>query len=508
MIPTPSEASLLLSSLHLLSAKEVSRLLALLPTRTELATARLIDFVRLTWSWIEAAPFIDNWHIGGICEHLQAVTEGQIQNLVINVPPGCTKSMLVSVFWPAWEWTRQPETRWFFASYDQRLSTRDSVNCRALIASQPYQEAWGERFQFTDDQNQKTYYATDKGGWRLATSIGGHGTGEHPHRIVVDDAMDAKGANSPAERQAVRDWWNLTMSTRGVTLGASRVIIAQRLSEDDLPGHVLQGGGYEHICLPMRYEPGRMKATSLGWTDPRTTPGELLTPRQFDEATVTKLEQDLGPHGTAGQLQQRPMPPGGTEWPAEYFPDSIWVDDADWPDHFVVKAMSLDPSKGRSDKTGDYAAFIMAGLDSVGRIWIRADLRRGFTTSQIVDTGINHCQQFGASAFVIEINQFQELLAQEFVRVSRERRLALPVWGINNHEPKVVRIRRIGPYLARGEMRFLRGCKGTKLLVDQLRQFPTADHDDGPDGLEQAIRMIRRMLGDKPKTGAPELIRG
>src|SRR5262245_48051644 len=173
---------------------------ALLPTdeayhwqaATELQQRRrarqsLHEFVRQGWAEVEAVPFVDNWHVGALCEHLQAVTAGQIQNLLINVPPGLGKSLLTCVFWPAWEWTHDPAVRWLFASYDQRLSTRDAVRCRALLSKPWYRARCLRPFCLNGEQNQKTYYETDQGGYRLATSIGGHASGEHPDRIVCDD---------------------------------------------------------------------------------------------------------------------------------------------------------------------------------------------------------------------------------------------------------------------------------------------------------------------------------
>ncbi len=268
---------------------------------------------------MESAPFVDNWHIGALCEHLQAVTAGQIPKLLINVPPGMGKSLITCVFWPAWEWTNDPTVRWFCASYDQRLSTRDAVRCRALLSRPWYRGRCAQPFRLTPEQNQKTYYETDQGGYRLATSIGGHGSGEHPDRIVCDDPHNVQQAESPLERQSVLDWWNLTMSTRGVSRNARRVIIMQRLHEDDLSGHVLGEGDWVHLCLPMRSERGRMQVTPLGWTDPRTEEGTLLCPQQFSEVAVSRLEKALGLYGTAGQLQQRPVPREGGMFKASYF---------------------------------------------------------------------------------------------------------------------------------------------------------------------------------------------
>ncbi len=284
-----------------------------------MARKSLYEFVRQGWTEVEAAPFVDNWHIGAICEHLQAVTAGQIPKLVINVPPGLGKSLLTCVFWPAWEWAQDASVRWFFASYDQRLSTRDSVRCRALIQRPWYHARCLPKFRLTGDQNQKNYYETDQGGYRLATSVGGHGSGEHPDRIVCDDPHNVQQAESPQERQSVLEWWDLTMSTRGVSRNARRVIIMQRLHEEDLSGHVLATGDWVSICLPMRYEQGRMTLTPLGWTDPRREEGDLLAPVQFSETRVAEQEKNLGAYGAAGQLQQRPVPKGGGMFRDYYF---------------------------------------------------------------------------------------------------------------------------------------------------------------------------------------------
>jgi hypothetical protein len=285
----------------------------------------LYEFVRQGWAEVEAVPFVDNWHIGAICEHLQAVTAGQIPKLLINVPPGSGKSLLTSVFWPAWEWAIDPSVRWLFASYDSKLSTRDSVRCRALIAKPWYRARRLHKFDLTGDQNQKTYFETDQGGYRLATSIGGHGSGEDPDRIVCDDPHNVQQAESPQERQSVLDWWDLTMSTRGVSRNARRVIIMQRLHQDDLSGHVLADGDWVHLCLPMRYEPGRMPTTPLGWADPRTEEGALLCPAQFSSVAVAQLEKSLGAYGAAGQLQQRPVPREGGMFKESYFNQRVKV---------------------------------------------------------------------------------------------------------------------------------------------------------------------------------------
>lgn len=271
------------------------------------------------WPHVEPDPLTWGWHMDAICEHLEAVTAGEIENLLVNVPPGCSKSTIVSVMWPTWEWADRPAGRWFFASYDQELSTRDSLKCRNLIKSPWYQARFRHAYQLSGDQKLKTHFSNDKKGWRIASSVGGHGMGEHPDRIVVDDPHNTKQAESDVQRLATIRWWTQQMSTRGIARGVRRVIIMQRLHEGDLSAQVLEEGGFVHLMLPMRYEPRRRCVTS--WTtesgetkrfeDPRKDEGELLAPDRYPEAVVEKLEKRLGPYGRAGQLQQRPAPEEG-----------------------------------------------------------------------------------------------------------------------------------------------------------------------------------------------------
>src|ERR1700719_4714764 len=153
----------------------------------EIAARNLRDFVLQAWPVVDAStPFVPGWRIDAIIDHLEAVTRGQIRNLLINVPPRHMKSLLVSVFWPAWEWIRWPERRWLYSSYGAQLTIRDSVKCRRLIESPWYQERWRDRFALASDQNTKCRFDNDRSGYRLSTSVGGAATGEGGDRIVCD----------------------------------------------------------------------------------------------------------------------------------------------------------------------------------------------------------------------------------------------------------------------------------------------------------------------------------
>jgi len=320
----------------------------------------LYKFLKGSWRYIDASPFTDGWPIEAVAEHLQAVADGDIKRLIINIPPRCAKSSLTSVAFPAWVWaqprqwdspTSGPGVQFLHASYAQQLALRDSVKCRRLIDSPWYQQRWGERFRLTGDQNTKTRFDNDQNGSRLSTSVGSALTGEGGSIIVVDDPNAAQEAFSEATIQTTIEWWDSALSTRlnDPKTGAF-IVIQQRLSEEDLTGHIMSKnqGGWTHLCLPMRYEWRRHSVTPIGWNDPRGVDAEgtplvdvdedgnripisieaeetlekreglLLWPERFGEREVAILENQLGPWAAAGQLQQRPEPKGGgiikTDW--------------------------------------------------------------------------------------------------------------------------------------------------------------------------------------------------
>ena len=187
----------------------------------------------------------------------------------------------------------------------------------------------------------------------------------------------------------------------------------------------------------------------------------------------------------------------GCEWPNSYFPDSLWFDD--WPQGLTLKTIALDPSKGRDAKSGDYSAFVLLGRTDDGMLWCEADLGRR-TAEQIVEDAIEHQRVFLADAFAIESNAFADLFCTLIARESQRRGIMVPVVPVVNTVNKQVRIRRLGPYLARGAIRF-RSTPGTKLLIQQLRDFPLALHDDAPDAAELALRTMVQVHNGRQRRG-------
>jgi len=250
--------------------------------RAEKARRSFYEFVVQAWPIMEpATPFVPGIHVEAICQHLQAVAEGRLGNLIINVPPGHAKSLLCAVFWPAWVWTHKPQIRWLFASYSATLSVRDSVRCRRLIESDWYQQRWGTVYQLSPDQNEKHRFENEASGYRIATSVGGTATGERADIVVVDDPHSVDQAESEGSRRTAVEWFNGTISTRlnDFTYG-HKVVIQQRLHEADLTGDLLAKGDFELLCLPAEFEPERRCTTSSAGATHASTPVNYCGPKR------------------------------------------------------------------------------------------------------------------------------------------------------------------------------------------------------------------------------------
>jgi predicted phage terminase large subunit-like protein len=286
------------------------------------AEESLLDFIRLTWPILEPSrELILGWPLEAICEHLEAVSRGEIRRLLVNVPPGFMKS-LSAVFWTAWEWGPQnrPSSRYVCASYSEALTVRDNLRCRRLVQSDLYRDLWGERFEISSDQFAKVRFDNSETGFRLATSVGGIGTGERGDRFIVDDAHSVQTVESEATRESTLRWFTEVVPTRLNDPERSAIIvIGQRTHERDVAGLILEKElGYDSLVIPMEYEVGHPypSHTAIGWQDPRTEDGELAWPERFSRR---HLEEDLKPvlrswggtYAEAGQLQQRPAPRGG-----------------------------------------------------------------------------------------------------------------------------------------------------------------------------------------------------
>lgn len=283
----------------------------------------LREFVRRAWSQAEPAPLVWGWHLDAVCEHLEAVAKDEITTLVINIPPGCSKSLTVSTLWPAWMWIDAPTWRWIAASYSGDVAYRDARRHRELVASDWWAARW-PGVGIPSGASASTavgYFSNTCGGSRFTTTTRAAVTGQHADAHIIDDPHDPQGVASSAELEATLAWHRETMPTRfRDPRRPRRVLVMQRLHEKDLTAEFIRMGATV-LCLPMRHE----RAHPLRWhRDPRTEEGQILVPERNTDASLRALETILGPTGTAAQLQQRPAPAGGGILRPEWF--KLWTE--------------------------------------------------------------------------------------------------------------------------------------------------------------------------------------
>jgi predicted phage terminase large subunit-like protein len=290
----------------------------------------------MAWAWpiVEPGKLLWSWHLDYLCAHFQAQLErGRFgkpwaQNVLYNVPPGTSKSSVANVFAQPWLWLWDPSWKGIFASANPDISQRDSVKMRDLITSDRYQKTFRPRWSLSLDQNAKNSFTNTALGFRVSRGTEAKIVGMRGDGLVIDDPNDAQEVHSKASRDSVNGWWDGSAGNRLNNLETGiRAIIMQRVHTDDLAGHVLAGGDFEHVKLPMEYEvhnPCVCKScvrgtTFLGMKDPRTKEGELLDPVRFPKSVLEGEFRRLRSAGYAGQMQQRPTSAEGNFFRAEWW---------------------------------------------------------------------------------------------------------------------------------------------------------------------------------------------
>lgn len=355
--------------------EHLKKLPALDPERAkaELAKRHFYRFLLEFWDVIIPDKFIDNWHIGYLCGELQKVAQlvfdrhPKKHDLIINIPPGTSKTTICTIAFPVWCWVNDAAVRVITGSYSADLSTAHSVKSRDIILSDKF-HSWYPDIELKADMNNKTNYQNTSGGERIATSVGGTITGKHAHIIIVDDPMNAMQAASAADRKTANDWMTQTLSTRKVDKEMTpTILVMQRLHTDDCTGHMLarKADQIKHICMPgelaKNVHPDELKD--------RYQDG-LLDAKRLNRAVLVEQKKDLGSYGYAGQIMQTPVPDGGIIWQKWFIP----VADNVFPKPEDLEEYGTDWDTAYTDKeSNDASAYCTSGrvgskiyIDGVG----------------------------------------------------------------------------------------------------------------------------------------------
>ena len=478
------------------------------------ALSDLLAFTRFT-----KPNYRVNWHHQWLAEMLDRVTAGTCRRLMVFMPPQHGKSELVSRRFPAFMLGRNPDLRLIAASHTHELAVAMNRDVQRIIDSRPYQKLFDDTKLATPRSPRGLFLprrtlgffevANHHGGLRSA-GVGQSIAGLPADGAVIDDPFGKREeADSAAIREKIWGWYANDLYTR-LSNNAWIVLTHTRWHRDDLAGRLLQkmadraSDQWEVLCLPaIRGEPEAsasgsrpaMPANPEAYTsgspcavDPRR-PGDALWP-EFKSLEELEIIRRQDARAFAALYQQDPAEATLCDWPPELFGKEIWCPSERWPKEFVARVVCVDASKGHTDRPGDYSAIVFMGLGRDNLLYVDAIIDR-IPLNQIARIVVAFCERYRPDWVGIEADQFQELLVYEFARLSGERFearrsvYAMRTQGVN----KVARIRRLTQYLTRREFRFRAESPGCRRLVDQLMDFPLAEHDDGPDALEMCIRL-------------------
>ncbi len=460
--------------------------------RAELARRSLAHFFRESWAVLEPVDeLVWNWHLQAICDHTQALFEGKIpsNNLDVNVPPGSSKSRIMSVCALAWWWIDHPEFRAIHTSANPRLVVRDSIYTRQLITSPWYQETFRPRWGLTGDQNAKMLFRNTAGGFRLALGSGSAITGERAHGLFMDDMLDAAKAESRAEHESFGNWYDLAFANRlSDPRRGIRGMIGQRLHDNDPSGHVRKKMTWDRLVIRQVFEEEDLKnePTAIGWKDPRTKAGDLMDPVRFPQHIVDQEKRRLGSRGFSAQHQQRPAPSEGSlikrTW-LRYYKMPRDAKGTVLPPAEIIKILGITRvgvgvDTALSEKTeADNTACVAMG-EAQSRFYMLDLWQEKVDAPGARAAVMAMWAKWNANVVPIEGGSSASGKAT-YQSIHKDTRLPVIEMPVNGD--KIVALNAVAPTVEAGVIYLPEDAPWVQDFIESLVRFPTAAHDDDVD---------------------------
>jgi len=452
----------------------------------------LIEF----WDVIVAEEPIINWHVEYLCDELQEVAErvfaGEEKeyDLVINIPPGSTKSTICSQAFPAWVWTRMNSAKFVCASYAQMVAMKDSLKCRDIVQSDKYQKAFPE-IQLREDENTKGLFTNTKMGSRLCVGVGGAITGYHGHFQLVDDPINPEESFSQAELKRITRWMSQTLSSRKIDKRVTPLIlIQQRLHQGDPSGDLIDRmekgtAKVKLIKLPGEIRDGIVQPPQLK----KFYKDGLLDPIRLPWSVLEKFKEDLGAYGYAAQFLQDPVPLGGGNFEV----DKIHFEDDAPP--MLRRVRSWD--KAGTQDGGNWSVGTDMGMDKKGRFWVLDVVRGQWGSAKREDRIAETAERDGE-----EVPVLLEIEGGSGGKESGENTVRnLPGYRVICYHPtgdKEARAHGFASQVGGGNVYCLKRA-WTKAFIDELKYFPHGKNDDQVDSSSAGFNYLAKA---KRKVGA------
>lgn len=456
----------------------------------------LIQFVEEYWETLEpGTDFRRNWHHEIICKALtihavrimggvakkDAPNEIGSKDLIINVPPRSTKSRICTVFFPAWVWSYYPTMKFVTASYSSKLALKHARETRTIFRSEKYIQEFGPPFEMAVDQDTKSDYENTVGGARFAVGMTGSATGSGGDILIVDDPLNPLEAASEVEREKANTIYKETLYNRTTDPNTMlRVIIMQRLHEDDLTGHLLKNapGKYFHICLPAEASdlvspPSMVEKYKDG----------LLWPEWFGRDVLEDFKVSLGPYAYAGQVEQNPSPGAGGLIERDWFKI---IDGLTGNPTINFKIDAAYTEKEAGDATA-ILAYVQDGDEIIvtNCVSVRFEFHRlcEFINAFAIENGYDE-----RSKIAVE----PKAGGKDIVSVLRNATALNVVEDFNPTKDKTARVRDIQARLAAGRCKLVRGPWNEEFIAE-CTMFPKAKHDDKVDTLVMAMNETNKI---------------
>lgn len=466
--------------------------------KAELCKRKFSYFVKEFWDVIIQDSLVWNWHMDVLCDEIQAVYERVIGNevqdpddpkkkirirqpkfydLIINIPPGTTKSTICTVMAPVWSWTRDASLRHITASYSYTLSTEHAVKSRDIIRSDKYR-LYFPNVAIKLDEDNKTDYKTINGGQRYASSITGSLTGTHGHIITIDDPLNPKQAASDAELETANTFFSSTLPTRKVDKAVTpTILIMQRLAINDPSGYLLAKGkdNIRKVCLP---------ATLCGNVSPAEYKEKyidgLLDPVRLNGAILKEMKVDLGSAEYAAQMDQDPVPPGGIILKRDWFQ----IVDRPIPIE-SVRHFQLDTAYTKDQENDPTAivSYYREGSD----IYITNAESNWFELPELLKWLPANVRNNGYKDNESMVRVEPKASGKSVVQQLKSDTDLNIVESEAPDKDKIVRAKTASPKIEAGRVKLHRGA-WNESFITQCCSFPKAPHDDELDCLTEIVR--------------------
>lgn len=476
----------------------------MLPTFED-APAAMIEMTRRNFLFflMRAFPYISggqqlkpNWHLSAMAYELDQIRTGRSRRLLVNLPPRNLKSITITIAWVAWMLGLDPARNFVCVSYSNELSGKPARDCLTIMQSRWYKEAFPGTI--ISARRKTMDFETTRSGGRLSTSLTGTLTGRGGDIIILDDMIKPEEANSDTIRENVNEWYRSTLASRLNNKETGAIIaVMQRLHQFDLPGMLLEMGGWNHLRLPA-IAPDDESVRLLGGKLHHRRAGDLLHPEHESAAALALIQADMGSQGFASQYLQDPVPAEGNLVKAVWL--KVYAEPIDRENGYIIQSWDT------ANKTGSGNAYSCCITALVRRndFYILDVLRKRMEFHELRSSAIRLALEYSARDLLIEDMASGQQLIQELGRLS-PRGVPVPIPEKPSTD-KASRIEGISAMIEAGQLRLPKEAPWLVDFKSELLGFPHTRFRDQVDALSQLMARVRSRQQVSPPINAGPLL--